>query len=172
MSASERALFALFDELGIRHQTIEHRPLFTVEDGRDLHHTIPGMHCKNLFLKDKKDKLWLVVMPGDKRAHLTRLEKVIGAARLSFGKADLLQEVMGISPGSVTPFALINDLSRRVTVVLDKDMMDAPLVNFHPLRNTASTTLSAADLLKFIKHLAYSPLIADCGPWLEENSLV
>lgn len=167
--ASEHDLFALLDKLGVVHSTIEHRPLFTVEDGRDLHHKIPGMHCKNLFLKDKKDKLWLVVMPGDKRAHLTRLEKVIGAARLSFGKPELLKEIMGIEPGSVTPFALINDHSRRVTVVLDKDMMAAPLVNFHPLRNTASTTLSAADLLKFIKHLAYSPLPADCGPWPENE---
>ncbi len=169
MTPFERAFFALLDELGIVHSTVEHRPLFTVEEGRDLHDTIPGMHCKNLFLKDKKGKLWLVVMPGDKRAQLTQLEKTIGAARLSFGKPELLKEIMGIEPGSVTPFALINDHSRRLTVVLDKDMMAAPLLNFHPLRNNASTTLSANDLLRFIKHLSYSPLIADCGLWSSDS---
>lgn len=168
MTATQDSLFAALDKLGIAHQTIAHRPLFTVEDGRDLHGKIPGMHCKNLFLKDKKDKLWLVVMPGDKRAHLTRLEKAIGSARLSFGKAELLQEVLGIAPGSVTPFALLNDQARRVTVVLDKDMMQAPLVNYHPLRNDASTALSAADLLKFISSLSYTPVIADCGEWVED----
>jgi len=166
-----RKLFALFDSLGISHSTVEHRPLFTVEDGRDLHHTIAGLHCKNLFMKDKKGKLWLIVMPGDKRAQITQLEKTIGSARLSFGKPDLLMEVLGIAPGSVTPFALINDTARRVTVVLDTDMMKADLVNFHPLRNNASTTLSAADLLKFIKALSYTPVLADCGPWVNTESL-
>jgi Ala-tRNA(Pro) deacylase len=165
----EKKLFALFDSLGIKHSTVEHRPLFTVEDGRDLHDQISGLHCKNLFMKDKKDKIWLVVMPGDKRAQLGTLEKAIGSARLSFGKPELLMEVLGITPGSVTPFALINDTARRVSVVLDTDMMKADLVNFHPLRNSASTTLSAADLLKFIKTLNYEPLFADCGVWVNHN---
>jgi Ala-tRNA(Pro) deacylase len=156
-------LFTLFDQLGIAHSTIEHRPLFTVEDGRDLHHTIPGLHCKNLFLKDKKGKIWLVVMPGDKRANLGKLEKRIGAARVSFGKAELLMEVLGMTPGAVTPFALINDKARRVTVVLDSDMLESKQVNFHPLRNDASTTIQTADLVKFIKALGYVPLVTDCG---------
>jgi Ala-tRNA(Pro) deacylase len=158
-------LFALLDSLGIPHKTIEHPPIFTFEEGRQLHHKIPGMHCKNLFLKDKKGKLWLVVMPGDKRAHLARLEKEIGAGRLSFGKPELLMEVLGVPAGSVTPFALIHDSARRVTVVLDKDMMGAGMVNYHPLCNDASTSLQASDLLKFIKHLSYCPIIAECGAW-------
>lgn len=165
--ATEKELFAKLDALGIAHSTVEHPPMFTVEDGRDWHDKIPGMHCKNLFLKDKKDKLWLVVMPADKRANLNRLEKTIGAARLSFGKPDLLLEILGITPGAVTPFALLNDLPRRVTVVLDKDMAAAEKVNYHPLRNTASTTLEAKDLIKFIKSLSYNPLIADCGEWID-----
>lgn len=169
MTATEKELFERLDALGIAHSTVEHPPLFTVEDGRDWHHKIPGVHCKNLFLKDKKDKIWLVVMPGDKRAHLARLEKTIGAARLSFGRPELLLDVLGITPGSVTPFALLNDHSRHVTVVLDKDMMEAPLVNFHPLRNNASTSLSAAGLLKFINNLSYSPVLADCGEWIENE---
>ncbi len=166
---TETQLYAMLDTLGIKHQTIEHPPVFTVEEGRDLHSKIPGLSCKNLFLKDKKDKLWLVVMPGLKRAHLAALERALGCTRLSFGKPELLQEVLDITPGSVTPFALVHDKDRRVTVVLDNDMMKAGLVNFHPLRNTASTALLAEDLLKFIKSLSYSPVMADCGTWVEDG---
>lgn len=162
---TEKELFAKLDALGIAHSTVEHPAMFTVEDGRDWHDKIPGMHCKNLFLKDKKGKLWLVVMPADKRANLNRLEKTIGSARLSFGKSGLLFEILGITPGAVTPFALMNDRDRKVTVVLDKDMMEAQTVNYHPLRNTASTTLKASDLLRFIKSLSYDPFLADCGEW-------
>lgn len=167
MTTTEAQLFAYLDQLHIPHSTVEHPPMFTVEDGRDWHHKIPGMGCKNLFLKDKKDKLWLVVMPGAKRANLNRLEKVIGSARLSFGKPELLLDVLGITPGSVTPFALMNDHARHITVVLDSDMVKAGALNFHPLRNTASTTLNAEDLVKFVKSLSYAPLIADCGEWAE-----
>ena len=163
MPATPAQLFAKFDELGIEYKTIEHKPLFTVEDGRDLWHTIPGLHCKNLFIKDKKDKIWLIVMPGDKRADLNRLEKHLGAPRFSFGKPALLLEVLGLTPGSVTPFALMNDTKKRVTVVLDDEMLKAEKVNFHPLHNAASTTIRADDLVKFVKALGYEPVVVDCG---------
>jgi Ala-tRNA(Pro) deacylase len=163
MPVTPEQLFAFFDRLGIAHETITHPPIFTVEEGRDWHDKIPGLHCKNLFIKDKKDKLWLVVMPGDKRANLGNLEKRLGAARFSFGKPELLMEVLGITPGSVTPFALMNDTQKRVTVILDKDLVASELVNFHPLYNAASTTIRSIDLIKFIKTLGYDPLIADCG---------
>jgi Ala-tRNA(Pro) deacylase len=163
MPTTPEQLFAFLDQLGIAHATTVHRPLFTVEDGRDLHDSIPGMHCKNLFLKDKKERIWLVVMPGDKRADLNKLEKRIGAPRFSFGKPELLMDVLGIAPGSVTPFALMNDLLKRVTVILDCDMMKADQVNFHPLHNAASTTIRSVDLLKFIKALGYELRIEDCG---------
>lgn len=163
MPTTPEQLFAFFDRLGIEHATIAHKPLFTVEDGRDIWHTIPGLHCKNLFLKDKKDKIWLVVMPGDKRADLNRLEKHLGAARFSFGKPELLQEVLGLTPGSVSPFALMNDAQKRVTVVLDDDMLKSEHVNFHPLHNAASTTIKSEDLVRFVKALGYGPLIVDCG---------
>src|ERR1700722_358631 len=97
-SSTPQQLFAFFDQLGIEHSTIEHPPIFTVEDGRAWHDKIPGRHGKNLFLKDKKGKIWLVVMPADKRADLARLEKTIDAARLSFGKPELLLEVLGLTP--------------------------------------------------------------------------
>jgi Ala-tRNA(Pro) deacylase len=165
---SEERLYDLFNELNILYETIEHHPTYTVEEGRSLRHKIPGLDCKNLFMKDKKDVLWLVVMPGDKRANITNIQKKIGSARLSFGKPYLLKEVLGITPGSVTPFALMNDTARRVNVVLDSDMLNAPMVNFHPLRNTASTSLRSTDLLKFIKHLSYDPQIVNCGTWIED----
>jgi len=167
MGISTEELFTLFDKLEIEHKTISHKPLFTVEDGKDIHDKIEGMHCKNLFMKDKKGKIWLIIMPGDKRAHITKLQKDIGSARLSFGKPELLKEILDITPGSVTPFALVNDKSHITTVVLDKDMMEAPKINFHPLRNDASTTIKSDDLMKFIKHLGYDPIIADCGIWAE-----
>jgi Ala-tRNA(Pro) deacylase len=164
MSATPEQLFAFLEDLGIAYETVSHPPLFTVEEGREYWHKIPGLHCKNLFLKDKKDRIWLVVMPGDKRADLNRLEKRIGAARVSFGKPELLQEVLGLTPGSVTPFALMNDAQKRVTLILDGDLLKSERVNFHPLHNAASTTLRSLDLLKFVRALGYEPLIADCGP--------
>jgi len=161
MSASEQELFALLDQLGIAHETTEHPPIFTAEEGHALAARIPGRACKNLFLKDKKGVLWLVVLPADKKADLNTLEKKLHSARLSFGNPTLLGEVLGITPGSVTPFALINDNERRVTPVLDAEMMQAGLVNYHPLRNDASTTLQADDLLKFIAFFGYKPVILD-----------
>ena len=162
MSVSQ-PLFACLDRLGIAHSTIEHEPVFTVEDGRGWKHEIPGLHCKNLFMKDAKGRIALAVLPGDKRADIRGMERKAGLARLSFGKPDLLKETLGVEPGSVTPFALINDRDRRVTVILDADMMAAELVNYHPLRNDASTTISAEDLMKFVRALGYEPLVFDCG---------
>lgn len=164
MAATPEQLFAYLDRLGIEHSTLSHPPIFTVEEGREWHDKIPGLHCKNLFLKDRKGKIWLAVMPGDKRADLNRLEKRVGAARLSFGRPELLLEVLSLTPGSVTPFGLINDTARVVTPIIDVDLPKSEWVNFHPLHNAASTTLRSADLSRFIRSLGYDPLIADCGP--------
>jgi Ala-tRNA(Pro) deacylase len=159
MAATQADLFALFDRLGIEHSTVEHPPFFTVEEGRPWHDMIPGLHCKNLFIKDRKGGIWLVVMPAEKRADLGRLEKALGAPRFSFARPDLLQEVLALTPGSVTPFGLINDTQRRVTVVLDGEMLDSEWVNLHPLHNAASTTLRSADLLRFVRALGYEPVV-------------
>ncbi|MEJ0015903.1 MAG: prolyl-tRNA synthetase associated domain-containing protein [Acetobacteraceae bacterium] len=145
--------------MGIEHSTIEHPPFFTVEEGRPWHDKIPGLHCKNLFIKDRKGGIWLVVMPADKRADLAWLEKSLAAPRFSFARPDLLEEVLALTPGSVTPFGLINDTQRRVTVILDEEMFDSEWVNFHPLRNAASTTLRSADLLRFVRELGYAPVV-------------
>ncbi len=159
MPATPEQLFAYLDSLGIAHSTVTHPPFFTVEEGREWHHRIPGLHCKNLFIKDRKGGIWHVVLPADKRADLNALEKLLGAPRFSFARPEVLLEVLRLTPGSVTPFGLINDTDRRVRVVLDQDMLDAETVNFHPLHNAASTTVLSADLLRFVRSLGYDPVI-------------
>ncbi|MGE5475957.1 MAG: prolyl-tRNA synthetase associated domain-containing protein [Bacteroidales bacterium] len=157
MSATPDDLFAHLDRLGVAVTTHHHEAAFTVEQGNAVWDGIPGIHCKNLFLKDAKARLWLVVAPADRRIDLKRLPERIGAARLSFGSADLLREVLGVEPGSVTPFALINDGERRVSVVLDAWMMEQELLNYHPLRNTMTTTIRAADFRTFLTSTGHRP---------------
>ncbi|WP_096704087.1 prolyl-tRNA synthetase associated domain-containing protein [Magnetospirillum sp. 15-1] len=154
-------LFALFDRLDIRAATHRHAPAFTVEEGHRVWGSIPGVHCKNLFLKDGKGRLWLVVAPAERRIDLKSLPERIGSARLSFGSAALLVEVLGIEPGSVTPFAVINDREHRVSVVLDAWMMAQERINYHPLRNDMTTTLSPAELERFFRHTGHTPLLVD-----------
>jgi Ala-tRNA(Pro) deacylase len=157
--ATPDQLFAFLDSLGIAHSTVSHPPFFTVDEGRAWHAMIPGLHCKNLFIKDRKGGIWHVVLPADKRADLGTLEKSLGAPRFSFARPEVLLEVLQLAPGSVTPFGLINDTARRVNVVLDQDMLRSEWVNFHPLHNAASTTIRADDLVKFVRALGYDPII-------------
>ena len=160
MPASRADLFALFDRLGIAARTYEHPAVFTVSESRALKASIPGLHSKNLFLKDKKDRLFLVVAEAEARIDLKRLHEPLGASgRLSFGSAELLREVLGIEPGSVTPFALINDAARRVSVVIDETLTTADPVNFHPLENTATTGVSRAGLEKFLRATGHEPRV-------------
>jgi len=161
MPASPDQLFERLRELGIATETREHAAVFTVEEARALRGEIPGGHTKNLFFKDKKDALWLVVCPEDAAVDLKSLHARIGAARLSFGRPELLREVLGVEPGSVTPFALINDVGIRVNVVLDAGMMREERLNFHPLRNTATTTIRAADLGRFVRACGHDPRIVE-----------
>lgn len=154
--ASEADLYQRLDALGIRYTTHRHAAAFTVEQGNAVWGGIPGVHCKNLFLKDAKGRLWLVVAPAERRIDLKTLPEKIGSARLSFGSAELLRDVLGIEPGAVTPFALINDRAERVSVVLDAWMMEQPQVNYHPLRNDATTTITAADLRRFLDSTGHS----------------
>jgi Ala-tRNA(Pro) deacylase len=148
--------------LGITTTTIEHAPVFTVEEAQALRGTIPGAHTKNLFLKDKKDRLFLVVAPEDSAIELKHLHALIGASgRLSFGKPDLLMETLGVTPGSVTALGAVNDTARRVTLVLDRSLAAAATINCHPLVNTATTTLATGDLLKFLRATGHEPMIVD-----------
>lgn len=159
MAATDRDLFAYLDALGIAHHTYDHAPVFTVEESRAACAHIPGGHTKNLFLKDRRDRLWLVVAREDARVGLNALAKQLDAARFSFGSAELLVETLGVPPGSVTPFALINDKAGKVRVVLDEIMLAQDPLNFHPLRNDRTTAISSPDLVKFIHATGHEPLI-------------
>lgn len=163
MPASRAELFAFFDAHGIVHRTAEHAPLFRVGEGEDVRAGLPGVHTKNLFLKDAKDRLWLVSAAADTAIDLKRLPAVIGSARLSFGSAELLEAALGVRPGSVTAFAILNDPEQRVTLVLDAALFAAEPVNFHPLSNDATTAVSRVDLLRFVDALGRRPMFVDFG---------
>jgi Ala-tRNA(Pro) deacylase len=153
-------LFATLDRLGIPHKTVSHRAVFTVEEGRDLHRAIPGGHTKNLFLRDKKGTPYLVVALEDAAIELKSLHRLLGASgRFSFGSAELMRELLGVEPGSVTPFAVINDTDGKVTVVLDAAMMAHEVLNFHPLTNTGTTTIAREGLVKFLQATGHLPRI-------------
>jgi Ala-tRNA(Pro) deacylase len=160
MPATPDDLFAFLDRLGIAHATVTHPPLFTVEESRALRGTIPGGHSKNLFLRDKKGALFLVTALEDATIELKSLHRTLGAnGRFSFGSAELMLETLGIEPGSVTPFAALNDTGHRVTVVLDAAMMEHARINFHPLRNTMTTTIARDDLVRFLTATGHPPRI-------------
>jgi Ala-tRNA(Pro) deacylase len=160
MPVSREELMAALARLGIAVTTIDHPPVFTVEEAQALRGQVPGEHTKNLFLKDKKDRLFLVVAPEEAEIDLKQLHHRIGASgRLSFGKPDLLMETLGVAPGSVTAFAPLNDAAGRVTVVLDESLATAETVNCHPLVNTATTTIAAKDLLAFLRSTGHEPVV-------------
>ena len=157
--ATREELLSRLGALGIDTHTVEHPPLGTVEESRALRGDIPGAHTKNLFLKCKKGTLWLLVALEDAVIDMKQVHKILGSGRLSFGRAELLEEILGVPPGSVTPFSLINDKDQRVNVVLEAEMMSHDVLNFHPLVNTATTTISRDGLLAFIRDCGHDPAI-------------
>ena len=160
MPATRAELLAMLARLGIATTTVEHAALFTVGQSRALRGAIAGAHTKNLFLKDRKGALFLVTAPEDAAIDLKHLHRLIRASgRLSFGKPDLLMEVLGVPAGAVTPFAAINDTAGRVAVILDAVLMAHERVNCHPLVNTATTTIAAADLIAFIRATGHEPRV-------------
>jgi Ala-tRNA(Pro) deacylase len=160
MTTTPDQLFAYLDSLGIAHPTATHPPLFTVEQSQALRGKIPGGHTKNLFLRDKKQAVYLVTAPEDAVIDLKGLHRVLGATgRFSFGSTELLKELLGVAPGSVTPFGVINDREARVTVVLDAALMEHGIINAHPLTNTMSTSVARADLVKFLEATGHPPRI-------------
>jgi Ala-tRNA(Pro) deacylase len=169
MSATPDELFAALDRLGIPHPTVRHPPLFTVEESQSLRGTIAGGHTKNLFLKDKKDALFLVTALEDATIELKSLHRRLGAAgRFSFGSADLMRETLGVEPGAVTPFGALNDTARRVIVVLDAGLMEQAIINAHPLVNTMTTSIARDDLVKFLESTGHPPrIVAVAGPAAE-----
>ncbi len=149
--STPQTLLDHLETLGIESTTHHHPAMHTVEDSKALRGDLPGVHCKNLFLKDKKGALWLIVAEEDRAINLKEMKNKIGSGHLSFGKPDLLLDVLGVTPGSVTPFALINDKDQQVNVILDAEMMTGELVNYHPLTNEMTTALTPDALRQFIK---------------------
>lgn len=161
MASSPETLFAYLDELGLAHTTVEHPAFHTVEEGRDLKTSLPGGHTKNLFMKDKDGTIILISALADSALKLNRLHKQIGTRRLSFASAELMEETLGVRPGSVTAFALMNDTAQRVRFIADAALMACDPLNFHPLVNTATTAVSRADFERFIAATGHDMTVID-----------
>lgn len=163
MPVTRKALFARLDELGIQTRTVEHEAVFTVAESYKLDSELQGAHTKNLFLKDDRGALFLVVAVATTRVDLKALSRTLSAGRFSFGKPELLNEVLGVEPGSVTAFAVINDTVARVNVVLDAELMAFDTINCHPLENTATTNIAREDLMRFIRACGHEPRVVMLG---------
>jgi Ala-tRNA(Pro) deacylase len=162
MNMTDEGLFARLDGLGIVYRTHCHPPLFTVEESQALRGTLPGLHIKNLFLRDKKKKFWLVTALEDRKIDLKALRRRLGAkGSLSFGSPELLMTHLGVAPGAVTPFGIINDRAGNVSVVLDQALLGPGPLNAHPLRNDRTTALAPGDLVRFLEAESHAPLILD-----------
>ncbi|RWF61612.1 prolyl-tRNA synthetase associated domain-containing protein [Mesorhizobium sp. M4B.F.Ca.ET.190.01.1.1] len=160
MPKTEAELNAFLADLGIGVSTIRHPPLYTVADSQALRGEIAGGHTKNLFLKDKKDNFFLVTVDEEAEVDLKQIHHLIGAAgRVSFGKPEMLMELLGVIPGAVTVFGLINDGERRVKVFLDQELMSHAVINAHPLTNEATTSIASADLVRFVEATGHDAVI-------------
>ena len=161
MPLTRADLLARFADLGIATTTHDHPAVFTVAESREIKHAIAGGHSKNLLLKDKKGRVFLVTAEADAAIDLKAISEKIGASgRVTFGKAELLMELLGVIPGAVTPFGIVNDRERVVTVVVDRAMLDHAILNFHPLENTATTSIGREDFLRFLEAEGHPALIA------------
>jgi Ala-tRNA(Pro) deacylase len=152
-------LFRLLHDLDIPTTTLTHEPVFTVDEARTIRGELPGGHSKNLFLRTKKGAMWLIVAKEDRLIDLKELATRLGSDRLSFGSPERLMDALGVIPGAVTPFAVINDTDGRVHVVLDRELLEEDPLNFHPLDNTMTTAISPQDLLRFLEAIGHEPLI-------------
>lgn len=171
MPANRNTLLALLETLEIKAETVDHPAIFTVDEGRNLKSSMPGGHSKNLFVKDKKGTLFLATGWAETKVDLVGLGKALGAkGRLSFGKPELMSQTLGVIPGAVTPFTLINESTQALSaMILDAKLMNFDRVWFHPLENTASTAISPDGLLKFIRHCGFEPKIIDLAAPIPPN---
>ncbi|MFT3732817.1 MAG: prolyl-tRNA synthetase associated domain-containing protein [Hyphomicrobium sp.] len=159
MPLTRQELFSALADLGIKTETVDHSAVFTVAESDKVEIPLPGAHTKNLFLKDDKGALFLVIANAETRVDLKALSKRLGAGRFSFGKPELLMETLGVTPGSVTAFAVINDTANRVKIVVDEALMADETLNCHPLENTATTNIACDDLLRFIRTTGHEPRV-------------
>lgn len=164
MPATRETLFNRLEDLGIHTRTVEHEAVFTVAESDKLERDLPGGHTKNLFVKDAKGRLFLIIAESHTEVDMKRIHKRIGCARLSFGKPDLLEATLGVTPGSVTAFAVINDATGEVAVILDEKLTTFEVINCHPLVNTATTAIARDDLITFLNDTNHPPRIMPLGP--------
>lgn len=157
-------LLAHLLELGIETSTVSHPAVFTVDEAKRLRGELPGAHSKSLFLRNKKGRMWLVVVLEDRKIDLRDLGEQLGAGRLSFGSPERLMRYLGVIPGAVTPFGAYNDRDHDVQIVVDRTMMESPVLNFHPLDNTRTTAIAPADLVRFLEATGHPPQLLDFAP--------
>jgi len=172
MPISRDQLFDYLEGLNIAHTTHDHEPIFTVEAGAHIKAEMPGGHTKNLFLKDKVDAFFLICALGDTPIRINKLHPVLGCKRLSFGKSEPLFELLGVMPGSVTLFSILNDRDKKVTLILDEALLEHDIVNFHPLLNDATTAISSADMIVFAKATGHDPIMVDFAGLLETEGQI
>ena len=154
-------LLEILKRLDIGYKSYNHQPIYNVMDAEKYAQDIPGAHCKNLFLKNTEKHLYLAIILDQKRVDLKNLSKQLNSKRLSFASYELLEKTLNIKPGCVTPFALINSITKNVIVLLDRDILNEEKVSFHPLVNTETITISLADLLKFIDYCGQKTIIIE-----------
>lgn len=160
MPKTKIEVFEALEELGISYTNYDHAPVFTVQESNALCADIAGGHTKNLFLKDKKDNFFLIVLEEHADVDLKKIHTLIDArSRVSFGKPDRLLEYLGVIPGSVTAFAVMNDAGNNVKLIIDKPLLEHDIINCHPLQNDATTSIHRDDLIRFAKHFGHDPLI-------------
>ena len=169
MPASPDDLFAYLDQLGLQHETRWHEATFTVEEGRELKETMPGGHTKNLFMKDKDGVIVLISAHADSELKLNQLHKLIGTRRLSFASGELMEELLGVTPGSVTGFALMNDKEQRVRFIVDAALMAFETLNFHPLVNIGTTAISRNDFRRFVEATGHDLTVVDFAALLPDD---
>ena len=169
MPASPDDLFAYLDQLGLSHETRWHKATFTVEEGRELKETMPGGHTKNLFMKDKDGVIVLISAHADSELKLNQLHKLIGTRRLSFASGELMEELLGVTPGSVTGFALMNDRDQKVRFIVDAALMAFDTLNFHPLVNTGTTAISRDDFRRFVEATGHDLTVVDFAALLPDE---
>lgn len=155
------ALLARLDELGIAYTLHHHKAVYTVAESEAVDADIPGTHCRNFFLRDKKKRNFLLSLQNATEVDMKKLAPLIGGTNLSFGSADRLWEYLGVRPGSVCPYAITNDTNNDVTMILDASMMDHDILNFHPLINTMTISVKPADIVRFIESTGHTPHIMD-----------
>lgn len=164
LPVSAQDLLGVLQTLDIEVKLYEHEPIFTVAEGEHLKADMPGVHVRNLFLRDKKKKNFLIVAANETEIDLKKLSDLIGAARFSFGSDERLFEHLGIRPGAVNPFTVINDPDNQVTLYLDATMMDADLINVHPMDNAKTVGIAPKDLIRFLDHIGHDYSIIDLSP--------